>query len=53
MSVLVDTNVIIAFLVQNDKNNERANLIMKNIIQRQYGDLYVTDFIIDVVLTLL
>ncbi len=43
MSVLADSNVIIAFLVKSDKNNDKANELMISIIQERFGKLFTTD----------
>ena len=53
MAVIVDSSVIIAFFNKRDKKHERAINLLRYVIQNFYGILFVSDYVIDEVVTYL
>ena len=51
MSVLVDTSVIAAALSARDRLHARARRLLREILEGRWGPAYVTDYIVDEVLT--
>ena len=47
MSVLIDTGIFIAFYNIKDKNHNRANELILEIIEGKQGIAYTTDYIFD------
>ena len=53
MGVIVDTNVIVAFLIEKEKNHNKALTLFRSLLENSHGSLFVTDYIIDEVITLI
>lgn len=53
MTVLVDTNVIVAFIVKSDIFHDKAVGLLERLKSNEFGGLYITDFVFDEVLTLI
>ncbi len=49
--ILLDTSFIIAFYSEVDKNHKKARELMKRIVVKEFGDLFISDYIIDEVAT--
>lgn len=53
MAILVDTNFIIAYLIKSDDNHKRAVKLFDSFKEGELGSLYIADYIIDEVVTVL
>ena len=53
MTVLVDSNIIIALLNTRDKNHSKARVILQELREPEYGMRIATDYVLDEVLTTL
>src|SRR3989344_2871755 len=51
MSVLVDTNVLIAFFNEKDERKERATELLKRVSAREFGTPYLSDYVFDEFMT--
>jgi len=53
MTVLVDTNVIAAFVITSDILHDKAVGLLDRLKSNEFGGLYITDFVFDEVLTII
>lgn len=51
--IILDTNIIVAFYNTRDENHEKAVKLMKDITEGKYGNLYITDYIFDEIITVI
>ena len=49
--ILLDSSLLIAFKVRNDIHHERADALMKRIVDPRYGKPLITDYIFDETVT--
>ncbi|NJD52841.1 MAG: type II toxin-antitoxin system VapC family toxin [Candidatus Methanoperedens sp.] len=52
MSLLIDTSALIAARNADDKNHDKALVIMTGALKGEYGKLYVSDYIFDEAVTI-
>lgn len=45
--IILDTSFIVSYYNTRDENHKKAVELMKDIINRKYGNLYITDYIFD------
>jgi len=52
MSLLIDTSALIAVRNANDKNHDKALVVMTKALKGEYGKLYISDYIFDEAVTI-
>lgn len=45
--IILDTSFIVSYYNTRDENHKKAVELMKDIVNRKYGNLYITDYIFD------
>lgn len=51
--ILLDSSFVIAFYSELDNNHKQARELMKRIAAKEYGDLFISDYVIDEVSTVI
>lgn len=51
--IILDTSFIVSYYNTRDENHEKATELMKEIVNRKYGNLYITDYIFDESITVI
>jgi predicted nucleic acid-binding protein len=51
--IILDTSFIVSYYNVRDENHKKAVEVMKDIVNRKYGILYVTDYIFDESITVM
>ncbi|OGI15433.1 hypothetical protein A3K63_01785 [Candidatus Micrarchaeota archaeon RBG_16_49_10] len=51
--IILDTSFIVAYYNTRDENHERAAELMKTLVNGEYGDLRITDYVFDECMTVM